>query len=252
MLKRIEKKYFRKSRIRLIYVCECDVCQKEIELPPCRAKWREYHTCSIRCQNKAQCRGGPIFKFKTQHFLKNYGVENPFQSSEIKEQIEKKHIEDFGSMEEFHKFLLKKRTVTNLINYGVENAQQRSEISEKTKATKIQKGVKQFQSTLELEIEKLLKKIYKDVHTQQWIDGRPIDFYIKDIDLYIQVDGEFYHGLTERSLKYFFVKNNYDRDRKQDLWFKEHNLQLLRLSEKTCRSLINEQDLKDLISAFLP
>ncbi len=295
VLKRIEERTYRKTRTRIVLMCDCDVCGQEFELTPGRIKRITFHTCSTKCQGDAQRRGGILDELKRQRYNERYGVDNPAQSSEVskkreatnlvryghvnpfscdsvkqkirqttferygaenivatehyRKSVEKTAIERYGSVKAFNQNMLEKRTRTNLERYGVENPLQRPDVLAKQMATMQAKGAKRFSSKLEKHVESMLRQAFDEVHTQKWINGRPIDFYLPSLDLYVQVDGEFYHGLSERSLKYDFVKANYDSDRVQDAWFAANGLKLLRLDETTCRR-VNVQELAQIVNAF--
>lgn len=275
---------YRKTRERIVFECECDQCHKYIELPPNRIK-RKYQFCSKECQRLAQLTGGLLDKLKRDVCMNNFGDDhpmrndkiknsfiNPFSRQDVKDKIKKTSLErygvdnamkcdvgkqnlkqsiiqKYGTLDCFNKLLLQKRTATNLKRYGVENPLQRPEIIAKQKATMASRGVKQFQSKLELRIGQLLQQEFSEVQTQKWINGRPIDFFLPEINVFIQVDGEFYHGLTERARQYAFVLANVERDKIQNDWFYDNKLKMLRLPESQCRSITSTQ-LKDLIISF--
>ena len=78
-----------------------------------------------------------------------------------------------------------------------------------------------------------------------------IDFYIIPIDIYVEVDGMFWHGLD---VPYDQLHPNqqkkFNDDRYQDEWFKLHNKCLIRITEdevNMCRSL---NDWSSIISKF--
>jgi len=181
--------------------------------------------------------------------LKHYGAENIAATEHYRKSVEKTATERYGSVEAFNQSMLAKRTKTNLERYGVENPLQRPDVLAKQMTTMQAKGAKRFSSKLEKHVESMLRQAFDDVHVQKWVNGRPIDFYLPSLDLYVQVDGEFYHGLSERSLKYDFVRANYNSDREQDAWFAANGLRLLRLDETTCRR-VDVQELAQIVNAF--
>mgnify|MGYP001589285504 CR=1 FL=1 len=66
-----------------------------------------------------------------------------------------------------------------------------------------------------------------------------IDFYIEDIDTYVQFDGEYWHGLDRpleiiqefRNKRDSVIYKKYCDDREQDKWFKENKLKLIRITD---------------------
>jgi hypothetical protein len=77
--------------------------------------------------------------------------------------------------------------------------------------------------------------VERQVRVHRW----PIDFYIVSIDTYIQFDGIYWHGLDRPIEEIAQHKTKHDvqihkkwlTDREQDLWFRENNLRLVRLSD---------------------
>ncbi len=77
-----------------------------------------------------------------------------------------------------------------------------------------------------------------DVEGQKKVcyDGKKswlIDLYVKSLDVYIQLDGEFWHGLDKPlNLISDRAKENYLKDRKMDEWFIKNGLRLVRITDK--------------------
>jgi very-short-patch-repair endonuclease len=72
------------------------------------------------------------------------------------------------------------------------------------------------------------------VNRQSWITRVSIDFYVKTLDLYVEFDGVFHHGLAKRSdHEREIVKKKLVRDKKVNDWFTENskNFKLFRLSD---------------------
>lgn len=71
------------------------------------------------------------------------------------------------------------------------------------------------------------------------INNWSIDFYVKSKNLYIQFDGNYYHGIGRNIDKVKEFKTETDKmiyqtmitDIKQNKWFKENNKNLLRIKE---------------------
>jgi hypothetical protein len=64
---------------------------------------------------------------------------------------------------------------------------------------------------------------------KQWL----VDFYVKSIDTYIQMDGVFWHGLN-RSYEELHPRTKlvYDKDRQQDSWFADKGKKLVRVTDQ--------------------
>lgn len=72
--------------------------------------------------------------------LKRYGVENPFQSEEIKNKIKQKNLERYGVENPSQSSEIKKKKIkTSLKNYGVEYPTQSEIIKQKSKQTNMEK-----------------------------------------------------------------------------------------------------------------
>lgn len=64
------------------------------------------------------------------------------------------------------------------------------------------------------------------------INGFRIDFYVKSIHTYVQLDGTYWHGLNVPYEQLVGVpKEKFDRDRICDLYFKSQNLKLVRITD---------------------
>lgn len=113
------------------------------------------------------------YKRKTKETLEQYGVTNVFQLKEIKDKIKQ----------------------TNLERYGVEHNMQNKEIRNKVDITKRKNGTFNT-SEPEQEIKRLLEEKFSDVKYQYKSEKYPFncDFYIPELDLYIEYQGIWTHG----------------------------------------------------------
>jgi very-short-patch-repair endonuclease len=60
-----------------------------------------------------------------------------------------------------------------------------------------------------------------------------IDAYVKTLDVYVELDGEFWHGLDKPyDQLHPKGKKAYDRDREQDRWFLSQGMRLVRITDK--------------------
>lgn len=158
--------------------------------------------------------------------LQRYGVENSMQREEVKEKSKK----------------------TCLERYGVDNVFKRPDVVKK-RVEKLIENSKRVSSKREDECYDLLVKkfgvddvcrhvcvMYK--RNNFWI----VDFFIKSKNTYLQYDGVFWHGLDESILNIRERAKNNDpfakmklkairKDRYQDLWFRKHDMKLLRIRE---------------------
>lgn len=113
------------------------------------------------------------YKRKTKETLEQYSVTNVFQLKEVKDKIKQ----------------------TNLERYGVEHNMQNKEIRNKVDVTKRKNGTFNT-SEPEQEIKRLLEKKFPNVQYQYKSEKYPFncDFYIPELDLYIEFQGTWTHG----------------------------------------------------------
>jgi len=80
----------------------------------------------------------------------------------------------------------------------------------------------------------------ENVEQHVLVNGWSIDFYIKTTNVYVQFDGVYWHGLnkpidvikTETAKRSMTIVATYEKDRHQDLWFKENNVRLIRITDQ--------------------
>lgn len=113
------------------------------------------------------------YKRKTKETLEQYGVTNVFQLKEVKDKIKQ----------------------TNLERYGVEHNMQNKEVRNKVDITKRKNGTFNT-SKPEQEIKRLLEEKFPNVQYQYKSEKYPFncDFYIPELDLYIEFQGTWTHG----------------------------------------------------------
>jgi hypothetical protein len=129
--------------------------------------------------------------------------------------------------------------------------------SQKRHETKKKNGT-YLKSKIEDELYVLLKNIYSTVERQLIINGWNIDFYINNIDVYLQFDGVYWHGLDRKIEEIKLFKNKQDkviystycRDKLQNAYFKTNNLKLIRLTDKQFSSM-NKENIKCEILKFM-
>lgn len=132
--------------------------------------------------------------------LKKYGVETPLESAKIREKIKE----------------------TNIEKYGTEHPSQLPEIQQKIIETKKKNHTFNTSKSEEILYSKLVKKFGEsDIIRQYKSEKYPFlcDFYIKSLDLYIELQGFFTHG-TEP-----FNPKNIEHIRKALKWKKSSSNQ---------------------------
>jgi hypothetical protein len=174
---------------------KCDICGNEKELS--YRKYNKnisnggYYSCSQKCSKDK----------KINTFNKNYGVDNPFQSEEIKEKIKETNSKKYGSeiylkSDDYkikNKKFLEKHGVDNIFQleyvkeksketclkkYGVENPTQSEEIKKKSKETCLKKYGVEYPMQNEKIYYKNLKNNYlkKNIYNLQYQGTYEYDF----------------------------------------------------------------------------
>ena len=159
-----------------------------------------------------------IYQKISQTCINKFGVDSPLKNKEVREKIKQTNIQKYGVDYLFKSNIIKEKIKqTNIQKYGVDNPLKNKEIREKIKQTNIQKyGVdnplknkeiwkksqdnRQISSKSKLENNFLnyLKLKYEpdDIITQYKSKEYPYycDFYIKSINLYIEIQGHWTHN----------------------------------------------------------
>ncbi len=78
-----------------------------------------------------------------------------------------------------------------------------------------------------------------------------VDFYVKSIDTYIQLDGVFWHGLN-KTYEELHPRSRamYDKDRVQDVWFANHGKKLIRVTDQLLIQCQKKKNFSDIMEKF--
>lgn len=278
------------GRAKRVLQLRCDICHVEHE-KDFRAKIKDnkYHYCSRKCYAKARERGGLAFEASREKSLERYGVEHPMQSRAIQRRLQASLQERYGVEHNFQipevirsrekTFQMKynghpmkcsrvidKFKETNLARHGVLTPLIREDVLQKTHSAdalnKKHDTQKKNKSLMISRPERMLGQELQAyfgendvIHTLRKLSFC-IDFYVKSIKTYIQVDGVYWHGL-DRPLDE--IKNSdkeidreiykkYRRDRKADAAFKEAGLFLVRVTDK---DVLEHKALRLILHAYL-
>jgi very-short-patch-repair endonuclease len=107
-----------------------------------------------------------------------------------------------------------------------------------------------FKSMPEDLLYEFLCRHFEDVRRQYAIGFWPIDFYVRDIDTFFQLDGVYFHaiGVSEDELRASVIPKDKQRlrkkisDRRQNTYFKNRNLSLLRITDKEILSCFSDEE----------
>lgn len=99
--------------------------------------------------------------------------------------------------------------------------------------------LKNQRSNIENVFYRFLKNMFVSVSRQYRVNKKwPVDFYIRDIDTFIEFDGIFWHGkitprvIIDNNIKYEGVKRRVQSDLNENQWFRNNSLNLLRITDK--------------------
>ena len=218
--------------------------------------------------------------------LKNRGVKYVFQDPTIKEKSKqtryKKNNGNYYSINNINKIkqawsektqnerdkIHKKFIKTVREKFGVDYPSQSDIVKEKIDYKDIRRkqhktmkddGCYNSQSKEEKEFYKILCNFFNkdDIEINALINNNlwPIDFYIKSINIYVQYDGIYWHGLDrsiEEIKKYKTARDKiiyrkYCTDKKQEKWFKDNNLTLIRVRSDEFYDALKNDIVKELL-----
>lgn len=250
----------------------CNQCDKNFCNKP-KPKYlnSEYHFCSKCCANLACKKGGVLFKKKENNYIKKYGsthhfrnekiqekrIEScvkkyggrcPMSSKEVKDKTKNVFLQKYGDHFSRLDSIKQKKKDTCLKKYGVDSFTKTdmfkksvdwAEVARKGLKTRSQQGNLRI-SKIENKFHQFLLENFSNVETQVPIREWNLDFYLPELEIYIQFDGNYWHGLdvTVEELK---IKNTRisksiirtkERDVTRDQWFLEHKMKLVRVVEK--------------------
>ena len=198
-----------------------------------------------------------IYQKISQTCINKFDVDSPLKNKEVREKIKQTNIQKYGVDNLFKNDIIKEKIKqTNIQKYGVDNPLKNKEIREKIKQTNIQKyGVdnplknkeiwkksqdnRQISSKSKLENNFLnyLKLKYEpdDIITQYKSKEYPYycDFYIKSINLYIEIQGHWTHN------DHPFDINNLNDQQIMNIWRTKS------LSDKYYKNALNTWTIKD-------
>lgn len=213
---------------RHIAVCMCDSCGREFRIYDHVAEksQRKYHFCSRKCKGVAQKSGGVLFNPNTA-LIRPDVLQRLKISSHTLEAEERRSV----SLKAYHA-----NKPSDWQNPG-----NTPEACAKRHQTMKANGTYRKSS-----VEDALYVYLCDKHGVEQIvrnalvnNRWPIDFYVKSIDTYVQLDGVYWHGLDRpievisehRTKRDAQIHKKWLTDREQDRWFREQGLNLIRLTD---------------------
>lgn len=238
---------------------------------------RSTHFCSRECFYVGIKAGGAADQARKQTCVVRYGVEHPMKDpgSDYRRQRDATCLTRYGSEIPTKSQAVKdKTTSTCLTRFGAPFPMMNEQVKQRmvkslqrsdlrAAAIKRHETMKRNGSFGHSRIEDKMYQILVEAHGTENIERqkRPegttwrIDFYVKSIDTYVQLDGVYWHGLDRpiETIKASATPRDkaiYRRwclDRKQDAWFAEHNTCLIRITDKQIIQMNDVQSLLDVL-----
>ena len=234
---------------------KCDECYVEYncQYSKSRSLKSELHFCSIQCSSKSMSAGilskkthdkliekyGSSYvetesfkKEREKTWISKYGVKNILSSPEIQEKIKNTNLEKYG-----------REVYAGGDDW--ESKLDRDEIVRKAWLTKIKNGTCS-KSAPEERLAIILEKEFGEdnIRRQVLMIKQWIDFYVVSLDLYIQIDGIYWHGLNRDLDIIKLGKTSQDqkiykqilRDEKLNEYMKISNKKLVRITDSKIKN----------------
>lgn len=269
-------------------IYRCDECGKNHETShkASHATSGALTFCSQACNKKARSTGKLAQKWKKTK-LDRYGVEFSSQVTGASEKMLVTRLEKFGTTVPIHHHeeISSKWKQTMKSRYGAEHPLKAIGPKAKRKETVIEKfgadplalsenrthlveaGQKGYHALIQKHGSVMLSK--PEMMLVEWLQLRYgndnieqqtkvdhggkkpwlVDAYIKPLGIYVELDGEFWHGLDKQyDQLHQNGKDAYDRDREQDQWFLSHNMKLVRITDKEFLAAQKSKNFSDIVS----
>jgi hypothetical protein len=225
---------------------KCDFCSVEFEKRYTKMVLeRTHHFCSNDCKFRAQ-KNSEYSNYRTERIkssnLKKYGSTMPWASEEGQQRREAVMIEKYGVANAMHmQEVIEKVKLQNQAKFGCDYPLQSQEVRRKALLSYRNGDQIINRSSCELFLETKLIEIFgkENVEAGKIVNGWCIDFYIKSIDSYVQVDGVYWHGLDRpvEEIKSSSLDRDkhilsvWKKDRKQNSYFRHKKMRLLRITD---------------------
>lgn len=232
------------TRTRTISICKCDNCLNEFEIShhPKMMATRELHFCSIDCRVEATKLGNVLCNRIEETSLKKFGVKRAFIQPEVlKFSLAKSHTPDAESLRSVSLQLYHQNRPKNWVNPG--NSAKACKKRHETMKRNGTYGKSKSEDLLFGELCQVWGEL--NVIRQLHVNGWAIDFWIKTCDIYVQVDGVYWHGLNKSLEELRTIQTSRGksilatrlRDEAQNEWFEKHQKTLIRVTDKRIREI---------------
>lgn len=177
-----------------------------------------------------------IMKKRREHSIEKYGVDHPFKAKEVADKRTATCMQRFGSS-----CPLASKEIQAKVDYAKAN--------QKRRQTLLSEG-RLYISTPEKELVEWLRSVFGDenVLQQSWINRCSIDAYVTSLDLYVQLDGVYWHGLLVDNHDHDLVRL---RDKKLNDWIDDHQkFKLFRMNDLQWNVIRNKSMHDDLLDVL--
>lgn len=200
-----------------------------------------------KCRSTCRNRYGTDHNFKIDAVIANraetwnirYGVSNPFQSPVCQDKIRRTQFSKYGS-------------------WYVQTEQFKSSYDRVAARIRSHETMKRNGSYGKSKLEDVFFEFLvnrfgsDDIERQKPVYKWLIDFYIRSIDMHVQFDGVYWHGLDRpievirehRTSRDIVIERKWNTDREQDVWFHENGLKLTRVTDRQFKSGTNFFEVK--------
>lgn len=203
------------------------------------------------CQEKygadfALCRGTSVRERVERTNEEKYGGRSAFSSESTRKKAKETLIEKYGEdcifktqgyYDDVKKTLLERYGVVNAFSLPNSIEAAHTDEANKKRFETLRKNGSMKSSKIEDSIASLIEQTYGDIDRHCIVNGWSIDLFVHSLQVYVQVDGIYWHGLNrpieiiEQSTTAMdsAILRKYRRDRDQDVWFSQNGLKLVRI-----------------------
>jgi very-short-patch-repair endonuclease len=225
----------RSRKTKRVIVYQCDQCQKIYE-GKYQKKYmsdRKFHLCSKQCLADSRRNGGVA----VEHQLQSRDMK--LWQSRVKQTLQDRYGVDNPSSLDWVK---QKKIETYRLHYGVDHPQKNPEVSKRSIETYAKRYHNRWISKPEKKFGELLIEEFgsDNVKLQKLIERKwSVDFYITSIDIYIQFDGVYWHGLDRpideirqsTKVRDTVIYKKWVKDRELDVYMIDRGLKLVRITD---------------------
>ena len=242
-------------------VVQCSSCSSDIKRTRRAVLKCKFFFCDRKCQNDAKKIGHPyyddIVQKRDRTNLEKHGVINAFQRSDVKEIIRALSMEKWGvpypmqSSKYFNDWRIHFVEVHGY-DHPMRDPEIKSRIDWSEKASRAHETKKKNKSFKKSKFEDRIVRLLEAkfvVERQKRLPEFPrawaIDAFLPEIDLFVQIDGSYWHGLDRpidvikqfKSKQDVIIYKKYMTDQEQKSWFEDKKLNLLRVLDTQFQKL---------------